>query len=232
MSLVTDEKLKDSVWPSEISNEAAKKAIAQKLVSNLKDGDLVGVGSGSTAFVTLLELVDAANNQGISFSIVGTSVEIERAAMSLGVTVVGLGQSQVAWSFDGADEVDPAGRLIKGRGGAMFREKLLMASSSKAFILADKSKNVGKLGEKFAVPVEVLPVAIDLARASLESLGATEAPMRAAGGKDGPVVTEYGGVILDVKFSGDVPSEKDIESIPGVTSTGLFDRWSYELIDD
>ena len=230
MSLANTEKLKDAIWPTEISNEESKRQIAKQLVTNLKANDVVGVGSGSTAFIALLELADEAKREGLTFSVVGTSIEIERAAMALGVQVVSLGQGEVDWSFDGADEVDPGSRLIKGRGGAMFREKLLMASSKKAFILADSSKMVSNLGEKFAVPVEVLPHAVDLARNLLEGLGACEAPMRSAGGKDGPVVTEFGGVILDVKFSGDVPPEKEIDSIPGVNSSGLFDRWPFELM--
>ncbi len=229
MSLASAEKATESQWPSEISNRESKEKIAASLAENLQDGQVVGVGSGTTSYLTLLALQERAEANGFDFSIVATSVELARTAMALEVNVLQLGQVEVAWGFDGADEVCPEGRLIKGLGGAMFREKLQIASQAKTFIVADESKKVSKLGEKFPVPVEVVPQAIDLVRDQLGSLGATEAPTRAAGGKDGPVITEQGGVILDVRFD-TVPHEAEIEAIPGVLACGVFERWPYELV--
>ena len=230
MSLARKEAELEANWPSEISNREAKQALADKLVQNLSSGQVIGAGSGTSSYLTLVSLAKRGAEEQIDFAVVATSIEIERTALALGVRVQPLGQSPIDWGFDGADEVDPNGRLIKGRGGAMFREKLVIASQIKTYIVADESKKVAKLGEKFAVPVEVFPNSVDLVRDSLESLGANKAPLRPAGGKDGPVVTEQGGVILDVSFSGDVPPETDLEAIPGVIATGVFDRYDFELL--
>ena len=126
-------------------------------------------------------------------------------------------------AFDGADEADPARNLIKGRGGAMFMEKVLMHSSPRNFILVDPSKRVTKLGEKFPIPVEVLPVTLRLVEFELKAIGAVEIVMRLAVGKDGPVITENGNLILDVRFA-DIHEtlERDTAAVPGVIESGLF----------
>ncbi|MEL6805017.1 MAG: ribose-5-phosphate isomerase A, partial [Bacteroidota bacterium] len=90
---------------------------------------------------------------------------------------------------------------IKGRGGAMLREKLVLSASEEAFILVDQSKFVPRLGEKFAVPVEIIPEAIHLVERGLQALGAQTIEMRMAQYKDGPVITENANVILDVRFA-------------------------------
>lgn len=96
------------------------------------------------------------------------------------------------WTFDGADEVDPQRNLIKGRGGAMFKEKLLIRSSRKTFIIIDPSKRVNQLGNKFPIPVEVFPDSLTYVEHELQRLGASEIVLRPAHGKDGPVFTEMG----------------------------------------
>lgn len=234
MGLVKIELEKESSWPSDISNLSDKLAIADRLASKLTSDVIVGVGSGSTAYLALKSLSARAKSLGFVLRVVGTSVEIERVAMALGAQVISLAQSfslgGISWSFDGVDEVDPDGRMLKGRGGAMYREKLLMASSHKVYILADSSKFVQKLGSHFAVPIEVDISAIDLVRSILEDLGATSCPLRTAGsGKDGPVITESGSVILDAGFDGDIPGEEMLDAIPGVICSGIFDQWPYDL---
>ncbi|MDR3424624.1 MAG: ribose 5-phosphate isomerase A [Alphaproteobacteria bacterium] len=230
MSKWQTDKSSDLVWCRPISAREQKEAVAERLSRRLKDGDVVGIGSGSTSFLTLLALARRAAAESLSFTAIATSIEIERVCAALGVPTASLACLRPDWNFDGADEVDPVGRLIKGRGGAMFREKLVMAASLERYIVVDESKMVSRLGEKFAVPVEVVPEAVDLVRQQLAALGAVASDLRLAASKDGPVVTEFGGIILDVRFKDAVPSEQALESLPGVVATGLFDGWKYTRV--
>jgi ribose 5-phosphate isomerase A len=145
--------------------------------------------------------------------------------------VVSLNDERPDWSFDGADEVDGRQRLIKGRGGAMFSEKLVMSSSRKNYILVDGSKLVDKLGSRFPVPIEVHQNALTYVRMKLMELNAEKVSLRLAGGKDGPVITENGNFILDAHFNGIGDSlEKEIKGITGVIESGLFIGYSFELL--
>lgn len=137
------------------------------------------------------------------------------------------------WSFDGADEVDENKWLIKGRGGAMFKEKLNIINSPITYILVDESKKVNKLGSKFKIPVECFPEAINYIKNELIELGGTEIELRKAIiGKDGPCITENGNLILDVKFESITQSlEKSIKSISGVIESGLFIDYNVEIIE-
>jgi len=162
---------------------------------------------------------------------VPTSHEITLACVSAGVPVTSLWENTPDWCFDGADEVDPALNLIKGRGGAMFREKLVMRASARSYILIDETKRVERLGTKFAVPVEVVPLALPLVEKDLAALGAKEIVLRLAKKKDGPVITEHGNFILDVRFN-DIGAglEREIKSITGVLESGLFWGFPVEIL--
>ena len=127
------------------------------------------------------------------------------------------------WTFDGADEVDPHNNLIKGRGGAMFKEKLLIKSSGKTYIIVDESKLVSKLGSKYPIPVEVFPHALSHVENEIRLLGASKISLRLAEGKDGPVFTESGNFILDIHLSNIIPDlEQKLKAITGVIESGLF----------
>ena len=128
------------------------------------------------------------------------------------------------WCFDGADEVDKNGWIIKGRGGAMFKEKMNIVNSLKTYILIDDTKKVEKLGQKFDVPVECHPSSIEYVARQLKELGAISTKLRIAeDGKDGPIITESGNFIIDTKFEKiEEMLEKNIKSIVGVIESGLF----------
>ena len=127
------------------------------------------------------------------------------------------------WSFDGADEVNDKNWLVKGRGAAMYREKLNIVNSSITYILVDESKFVKNICDKFPIPVEVTPRAINYVRQAMFDMGAESITLRPAKGKDGPVITEAGNVILDTVFRNvDETLEKKLKSIVGVIETGLF----------
>jgi ribose 5-phosphate isomerase A len=218
-------------WPVAISNRAAKEALGRQMADKVEDGQVIGVGSGSTAYVAVLAIGERVRREKLRVTVICTSPELTLACAAVGLPVASLLQVRPDWAFDGADEVDPARNLIKGRGGAMFMEKVLMWASPRNFILVDPSKLVSKLGSKFPIPVEVLPVALRLVEYELQALGATEILLRLAVGKDGPIVTENGNFILDVRFN-DIHKEleRDIKAIPGVIESGLFWGRDVEIV--
>jgi len=156
---------------------------------------------------------------------------VSLACAANGIPVTSLLEQQPDWYFDGADEVDPAHNLIKGRGGAMYMEKVMMDAAPKTYILIDKSKLVEKLGRKFTIPVEFSPVTLHVVERALERIGAVETALRLGMKKDGPVITENGNFIFDVKFAEIGPTlERDIKSITGVIESGLFMGRTIEVL--
>lgn len=219
-------------WSGAIKNEDAKREAAARLAAELQDGQTVGIGSGSTSFLTLQALAARAAKEGLSFTAIPTSIEVANACAALGLRTATLNEVRPDWCFDGADEVDAKKRLIKGRGGALYQEKLMMAAAPKAFIVVDQSKIVDRLGQNFAAPVEIDPAALSLIFEQLADFpGLDEVTLRPAGGKDGPVITERGNLTLDLTFSeiGD-DAHTRLKQMSGVVETGLFFGYDFELI--
>src|SRR5665213_3363050 len=131
-------------WSGPISNRAAKEEIGRRLAANVKDGDVIGVGSGSTSYLAIRAIADHVREKGLRVSAICTSPEVTLACAAAGLPVTSLLQQRPDWAFDGADEVDPEQNLIKGRGGAMFLEKVVFQASPKNFVLADQSKMVSR----------------------------------------------------------------------------------------
>ncbi|MGY4538663.1 ribose 5-phosphate isomerase A [Mucilaginibacter sp. UYNi724] len=218
-------------WSSQIINPAGKQKVAQQVAAMVKDGDVLGVGSGSTVYMALLAISERIKNEGLNILAIPTSLEITMFCSKLGIPLTTLFEHTPHWLFDGADEVDPNNWLIKGRGGAMFKEKLLIRSSRLNYIIVDESKLVSKLGTNFPVPVEVYPQALLLVEAELEKLGANSIVLRPAKGKDGPIVTENNNLILDCSFNEINDSlERDIKAITGVIESGLFIGYNLQLL--
>ncbi len=218
-------------WATEISNRQAKEKIAKEVADQVRDGETIGFGSGSTSFLAILAIGEKIAREGFHIKAITTSHEMNMTCLKLGIPTVSFLEARPDWCFDGADEVDSNKSLIKGRGGAMFKEKLVMASSSRSYILVDESKFVEKLGEKFAVPIEVVPMALNSIETPLEGLGATELNLRMATKKDGPVITENGNLIVDTKFQEiSLDHEKSIKQIPGVLDSGLFIDYNIEVL--
>ncbi|MBC5641790.1 ribose 5-phosphate isomerase A [Parabacteroides sp. BX2] len=218
-------------WGKEISNREEKQKVADKIASMVKDGDIIGVGSGSTAYLALLKIADRIRTEQLHIHAIPTSQEIKMACAKLGIPQTSLLEHKPNWTFDGADEIDPNHNMIKGRGGAMFKEKLLISSSPQTFIIADPSKMVSKLGSRFPVPVEIFPDALIHADQALRSLSPVDIKLRMAQGKDGPIITENGNLILDVWFD-NIPDnlENAIKSITGVIESGLFMHYEVKII--
>src|SRR5665213_1948681 len=218
-------------WSGSISNRAAKEELGRKIAERVEDGQTIGVGSGSTAYVAIQAIAERVRHEKLNVTVVCTSQEVTLACMAVDLPVASLLQRRPDWAFDGADEVDPERNLIKGRGGAMFMEKVMIHASPRNFILVDRSKLVRTLGEKFPVPVEVLPIALRVVERELTALGAVAIALRLAVNKDGPVITEHGNLILDVRFAaihGEL--ERDIKAVPGVVESGLFMGSGVEVV--
>ncbi|MFZ4515301.1 MAG: ribose 5-phosphate isomerase A [Acidimicrobiia bacterium] len=221
-------------WVGEIAHLEAKRSIANIVASRVSDGDVVGVGSGSTAFLALQACAEHAVHTGISFTAIPTSIETAQSCVAFGVPTTSLMGARPDWCFDGADEVDGDHRLIKGRGGACFREKLVWRSClGTRLLLVDASKFVEQLGSTHSVPVEVVPEALMLVDSALRALPEViDVAIRSAGsGKDGPVLTEYGNLLLEVRF-GNIPAgtEAQLDAIPGVVASGLFEDNQLEIV--
>lgn len=215
--------VQEIAWNGEISNYEEKLRIAKKIAKRVKDGDAIGIGSGSTSFVATQEIAKRIKEENLNIIGIPTSYEINLLCNQLGIPTTNLMSKKPDWSFDGADEVNDKNWLVKGRGGAMYREKLNIASSEVSYILVDNSKFVENICDKFPIPVEVTPEAINYVREELFKMGAESVVLRLAKGKDGPVLTEYGNVILDSTFRNvDETLEKRLKAIVGVVETGLF----------
>lgn len=218
-------------WSAEIINLSGKQKVAQEIAAKVKDGDVLGVGSGSTVYVALLAIAEKIKKEQLTIKAIPTSLEISLFCSKLGIPLTTLFEHKPHWLFDGADEVDPDKNLIKGRGGAMFKEKLLMSCSPVNYIIVDESKTVNKLGANFPVPVEVYPQALLHVEEELKKIGAANITLRPAKGKDGPIISENNNLILDCRFNEmHYNLERDIKSITGVIESGLFIGYNVNII--
>ena len=205
--------------------EALKRAAAERAAEWIRDGMTLGLGTGSTVR-HLLDVIAERRAAGEWGGIVGipTSLDTERRATALGIPLATLEQRpRVDLTIDGADEVDPALRLIKGLGGALLREKIVAAASAALVIVADESKVVKRLGTRAPLPVEVDPFGAATQPAFLRSLGA-DPVLRVREGE--PVVTDGGNRIFDCRFPAGIADPERLEARlalrPGVLESGLF----------
>lgn len=206
-----------------IENRDAKLEVAKKVCQYVKDGDVIGFGSGTTSFIATVEIAKFVKENNLNITAIPTSNEIKELCIDLGIPVVSLQEKTPDWCFDGADEVTPNNWLIKGKGAAMFREKLNIINSKVAYILVDESKFVEKLCQKDFIPVEVFPDSVNYVANEINKMGATEVILRKDTMFNTPKVTDNGNYVLDVKFENvDLELEKNLKSIVGVIETGLF----------
>tara|TARA_Y100001968_G_scaffold332902_1_gene392950 strand:- start:2904 stop:3617 length:714 start_codon:yes stop_codon:yes gene_type:complete len=212
-----------------------KKAVAQAAVDQIKDGMVLGLGSGSTAAL-MIKALGSKISQGELKDVVGvtTSFQGEVLASELGINLCSLSAvSRIDLAIDGADEVDRSFQLIKGGGACHVQEKLVASLADRFLVVVDSSKLVETLNLDFLLPVEVLPSAWKQVKASLKSLGASS-DLRMAIRKAGPVVTDQGNLVLDLKFENGIQDpeflEKEINNIPGVLENGLFVNIADEVL--
>jgi len=194
-----------------------KRLVGKKFSEIVKDGMVLGIGTGSTSAHAIFFIGERIKNEGLKVYGVPTSFQAKQLAVQAGIKIIN-NWERIDIAFDGADEVDKNLNLIKGRGAALSREKVIDSFANKFIVLVDESKLVEKLGSK-PVPVEVLP----FAWRTVQKLIGGE--LRMGVKKDGPVITDNGNFILDVKF-GEINNpeglERKINNIPGVIDNGLF----------
>jgi ribose 5-phosphate isomerase A len=206
--------------------EELKQKAAYEAVKHVKDGFVVGLGSGSTAALAIEALGEKMKREHLNVLAVPTSYQAFLLAAKHGIAVTTLEEHGVIdVTIDGADQIDPKRNLIKGMGAALAREKIVASASKQKIIIADESKKVNALGENdHPVPIEVLPFAIAVATRRIEAFGGTTV-LREGKGKVGPVITDNGNVVLDSVF-GVIRNASELEvklkMIPGVVETGLF----------
>jgi len=205
--------------------EEAKKRAALEAVKHVKDGFIIGLGSGSTAAHVIRELGEKIRREGLRILGVPTSHQAMMLAVHCGVPLTTLNEHpQLDLAIDGADQIDRELNLIKGMGGALTREKIVASAAKKLVIVADETKLVNRLGINHPIPVEVLPFALPTVMVRMRELGGKPVS-REGKGKVGPVVTDNGNFVVDVDFGpiGDVKElDLRLKLIPGVIETGLF----------
>ena len=212
-----------------------KQAVAQAAVDQIKNGMILGLGSGSTAAL-MIEALALKIKSGEIKDVVGvtTSFQGEVLSSELGIPLKSLSSvSEIDLAIDGADEVDPNFQLIKGGGACHVQEKLVAALANKFIVVVDSSKLVEKLNLDFKLPVEVLPSAWKQVQKTLEEFGGTGI-LRMAQKKAGPIVTDQGNLILDLTFKNGIDQpdllESQINNIPGVLENGLFINLTDEVL--
>ena len=205
-----------------MANDNEKEAAASASLRFVRDGDIVGLGTGSTA-VHAVRLLGEQVRAGLKIRGIPTSAATQELAASVGIPLTTLDEfQQINVTIDGADEVDPNLRLIKGGGGALLHEKIVASASQKCVIIVDSSKQVSMLG-KFPLPVEIIPFARALLAKNIAALGASVSLRMNPSGK--PFITDEGHYILDCSFGQISDPEslaRALEEMPGIVEHGLF----------
>lgn len=205
-----------------MANDQEKEAAARASLQFVKDGQVLGLGTGSTA-THFIHLLGEQVKNGLRVRGIPTSVRSRELAQSLGIPLTTLDECQeIAVTVDGADEVDPDLRLIKGGGGALLREKIVASATKQMVVVADATKQVQKLG-KFPLPVEVIKFAQALVAKRISALGAQVQLRTGADGK--PFLTDENNHILDCRFGeiqDPVALARQLSDMPGVVEHGLF----------
>jgi len=206
--------------------EEAKRKAALEAVKHVKDGFIVGLGSGSTAAYAIEALGKRIRRENLNILCIPTSYQAFLLAVKHGIAVTTLEEHPaVNVTIDGADQIDAELNLIKGMGAALAREKIVASASKQNIIIADENKKVKILGEReHPVPVEVLPFGSAYVKRRIEAIGGKPV-VREGKGKLGAVITDNGNMVMDVVF-GEINDPTvlaiKLKMIPGVVETGLF----------
>lgn len=206
-----------------VNMDILKDNVGKKAADLIKDGQIVGLGTGSTTHYFIRYLGERIKNEELNILGIPTSHQSLIKAREAGINTTTLDEYDIDIAVDGADEVNPTLDLIKGGGAAHTLEKLVDSSAKKFVVIVDESKVVEELG-KFPVPLEIIPEALRVVKDTLVDLGG-KPELRMGIQKDGPVITDNGNFILDTKFDkirNPHKLEKELNIIPGVLENGIF----------
>lgn len=207
-----------------------KQAVGEKAAEFVKDDMIVGLGTGSTVYYTILKLGERVKN-GLRIQGVPTSKETEKLARQIGIPLVTLADvNKLDLTIDGADEVDNQFALIKGGGGALLREKIIAKASEQFIVVADSTKLVQTLGA-FPLPVEVVRFGWEMTAKHMRDLGCV--PRLRLLEDHTPFITDNGNYIMDCHFQ-EIKRPRELEvalnMIPGVVENGLFNHMTSRVI--
>ncbi len=203
-----------------------KQQVGKVAADRVQSGSIIGLGTGSTTAFAIQFLGDRLKSGQLKdIKGIPTSFQASVLAKQYGIPLTTLDEvDRIDIAIDGADEVDPQKNLIKGGGAAHTREKIVDSLAAEFIVVVDKSKIVDALGSTFALPVEVLPMAVTPVMKAIANLGG-KPEIRMGVKKDGPVITDQGNMILDVEFgaiANPTELEQTLNNIPGVLENGLF----------
>jgi ribose 5-phosphate isomerase A len=211
----------------------AKLNAVKSAIKLVPQNGVMGLGSGTTVAIFAKELGRKVSDEKTNIAIVPSSYQAYQLALEYNIPLTNLdSHPELLLTIDGADEVDKNLNLTKGGGGALFQEKIVAAASNKLVIIVDESKLVERLATKFQVPCEVFPFSLSLVKRRIIEMGIVPS-VRQAQNKMGPVVTDNGNFILDLKFPEPISDPAklavNLKMIPGVIETGLFVNMTDEV---
>ncbi len=203
----------------------SKKAAGRAAAERVRDGMVVGLGTGSTVFFTLERLGERIKEEGLAIQAIPTSLDTSRKAAKFGIDLVGFEDvTGIDLTIDGADEIDADYVMIKGGGGALLREKVVASLSKEVVIIVGPDKVVETLGAKFPLPVEFVPFARTPVQRSLQALSAQ--PMLRMADDGQPYLTDNGNEVFDCAFEGGIADAAALSlalaGVPGIVESGLF----------
>jgi ribose 5-phosphate isomerase A len=202
-----------------------KQLAARHAAARVQDGMVVGLGTGSTANCFIEELARRRAEDGLAVTAVASSVVSSIKAQALGLPLAAIEHlARIDLYVDGADEVAPGLALLKGRGSDLVREKLLAQAAGEFLVLVDRSKQVARIGERYAIPVDVAPFAWAMVKRRLEGLGG-RGGLRPNASGDGLAVTSHGSLVLDMAFGPEWDAEAldaALNATAGVVEHGIF----------
>ncbi len=207
------------------SNQALKRLVGTAAAGLVQAGMVCGIGTGSTVVFFIEELGRRVKEEELRLIGVPTSFQSKILCRKYNIPTLEIQDcAELDLAVDGADEVDSELNAIKGGGAAHTREKVVAAMAREFVLIIDESKRVARLGTAFPVPIEVIPSALQFVTARLRAWGG-EPELRMGLRKDGPVITDNGQMVLDVRFSPQADLrqiDKELHNLPGVVETGLF----------
>lgn len=210
-------------WKNNIDNKEEKQKLAIRMAKRVKDGEVIGFGSGTTSYLTAIEIGKRVKEEKLNIKAIPTSNIIEKLCEELNIEVTTLQENKPDWCFDGADEIDSHNFLIKGMGAALYKEKMNMKNSNENYILVDNSKFVERLGEKHPIPIECDINKINSVEEKVKELGAIKVEIRKSNVSNEYLITDNGNYILHAWFDKIEPNlEQEFLKIEGVLESGLF----------